>query len=116
MTRCEHPSRAGLGPGGQCLQRGQMAVQPCQTAWGHVRHLAPGLAPHWPPWAGAGVVGPQAGEEVIVWGWAALQWPFVRLSWPRARGSAGPPLTLTPEVDPSSAGGIVVSPTAPAPP
>lgn len=55
VTRCEHPSRAGLGPGGQCwrcLQRGQMAEQPCQTA--------PGLAPHRPPWAGAGVVGPQA--------------------------------------------------------
>lgn len=63
MTRCEHPSRAGLGPDGQCwrcLQRGQMAVQPCQTAWGRVRRLAPGLAPRWPPWAGAGVVGPQA--------------------------------------------------------
>lgn len=53
---------------------------------------------------------------MIVWGWATLQWPFVCLSWPGARGSADPTLTLTLEVDPSSAGGIVVSPTAPAPP
>lgn len=90
-ARCQQPGAStvpwgrGQGQGWCCLRWGQMAGRPCQTAGGRILHSAPSGQSR-----GHKALGATDTRRGIVWGWAALQWGFVRLSGPSpGRSSAG---------------------------